>query len=333
MDAAMKFAGPEVVHVSRTPLVGAPGKLAFALEQHTEYRASVILGLDYPGGLSGLFLDHAVVYTSSSPVHELCADLIRRADIIHVHNDLTPDLLRLVREESRGDCRFIYQAHSPLREGPLFFDRTEVLGFDWRAKLTIPHSQQRFYQDYLIVPNVTLFASSCRPIDPRERVRVLFSPTHRRTGNRWNDKLSPALERALEIVRALADVEVIEVGGVPPAALMALRRTTHVTIDEIATGAFHQISLEGLCAGNVVVNGADHFARSSLAIACGIDEQPPFQRMTSDDVAHRLLELVRDRDQLRALQLASHAYYESYLTPSRLAPVFAKVYEEALGAA
>jgi hypothetical protein len=313
-------------------LVGAPAKIAHALEQHTRCRAAVIIGQDYPAPLAGLFLDHAVVYAKSEPTRAVCADLLGRADIVHVHNDLTPELFQLVRESSRGDCCFIYHAHSPLREGPLYFDRTEVMGFPWRAKLTIPHYPQRFFQDYRIVPNVTIFASSCAPLGPRERVRVLFSPAHRRTGNRWGDKVSPELDRALDVVRSLSNVEVLEVGGLPPTTLMALRRTTHITIDEIATGAFHQISLEGLCAGNVVINGADDFALASLAMACGTPDPPPFQRMTASNVAPRLLDLVRDRERIREIQVASHRYFDEHLSASRLAPIFATIYEEALRA-
>lgn len=322
-----------VVHVSKTPLVGAPAKVAAALDRFTGFRSSAIVGQDYPKALAGLFLGDAIVANRGAATMDVCADLIRRADVVHVHNDLTPELFELVRKEASGSCRFVYQAHSPLREGPLFVDRSETIDLEWSAKLSIPHYPQRFFQNHRLVPNVVLHTPSIRPLAAREPVRVLFSPAHRRSGLRWGDKVSDALDRALTIVRSLTDTEILEIGGVPPATLFALRRTTHVTIDEIVTGAFHQISLEGLCAGNVVINAADPFALASLRMAIRADEDPPFVRIEQTDVCESLLELVRDRERIRALQQRSYEYHRAYLDPARLIGFFAEVYEEVLGAA
>lgn len=321
---------PNIVHLAKTPLVGAPGKLAAALERYTRFRAFSIIGNDYPNPLKGLFIGDSILVGGAVRAPEICAEVIRRADVIHVHNDLTPALLDLVRREAPGSCRYVYQVHSPLREGPLYFDRADTLGLEWSAKLSIPHYPQRFFQDYRLVPNVILPTSSVHPLGERDRVRILFSPAHRRSGLRWGDKVSDALVRALTVVRSLTDVEILEIEGVAPSALLALRRTTHVTIDEIVTGAFHQISLEGLCAGNVVVNAADSFALASLRMAIRASVDPPFVRMEQTQVCEALLELVRDRNRIRALQSASHEYYEAFLRPERLIGFFAEIYDEVL---
>lgn len=320
-----------VLHVSKTPLVGAPGKIASALERHTRFRSTTLVGEDYPSPLKGLFTNEAVLYSEDQFVHGLCADLVRHADIIHIHNDLTEPLAALIASESRTNCRFIYQAHSPLREGPLFLDRSETLGFDWSAKLSIPHYPQRFFPDYRLVPNIVLPGASLRVLGD-EPVRVIFSPAHRRQGLRWGDKVATEINDALTVLRATGAAEVLEITGMPPATLMELRRTTHVSIDEIATGAFHQISLEGLCAGNAVVNAADYFALASLRTAVRAEEDPPFAIMAPTNCVEALLELVRDRQRIRRLQKLSHEYYHAYLRPERLIGFFTSVYEEVLSA-
>jgi hypothetical protein len=304
-----------------------------ALNRYTEYEAALIVGQDYPKPLAGMFLGESILYSNQPPISEISEELVRHADVIHVHNDLTQPLHQLVSRAARRSCRFVYQVHSPLREGPLFFDRSESLGFELAAKLTIPHYPQRFFPDYRLVPNLILFKPSVRPLGKEEPVRVIFSPAHRRTGLRWGDKVSESLTRALGALEALGAAKVIDVQGMLPVALTELRRTTHVSIDEIATGAFHQVSLEGLAAGNAVVNGADFFALQSLKMICRTTDDLPFVHLTDGDVGPGLMALVRDRERLRSLQQASYDFFMEHLRPEKLIRHFTAVYDEVLDAA
>lgn len=327
----MKYV-PRILHISKTPLVGAPGKIVTALNRYTDFDAASIIGEDYPKGLAGLFLGESILYGADDATRSLCEELVRKADIIHVHNDLPLTLREMVTIHAGANAKFVYHVHSPLREGPLYFDRTEHLGFDWSAKLSIPHYPQRFFQDFRLVPNITLFKESLNLLSDHEPVRILFSPAHRRTGLRWGDKVSPSLEKALSAVQAMGLARVVDVKGMRPDALYAIRRTTHITIDEITTGAFHQISLEGLCAGNVVINGGDSFAVASLCIATRSERNPPFLRMTEDDIHERLFELLTDRERIRRTQRESAEYFREVLAPDRLIQLFAEIYREVMDA-
>jgi hypothetical protein len=322
-----------ILHVSRTPLVAAPAKVATALNLYTEYEAALILAQDYPKPLGGMFIGDSILYSDSPPISTICEELVRRADLIHIHNDLPRSLLQLVRRTARPSCRFVYQVHSPLREGPVFFDRSDELGFEFGARLAIPHCAHRFLPEYRLVPNLILFKPSVRPLGADEPVRVIFSPAHRRTGGRWNDKVSEPLDRALAALQALRAADVIDVKGMSPVALAELRRTTHVTIDEVVTGAFHQVSLEGLAAGNAVVNNADFFAVQSLKMVCGTTDEPPFVRLSDHDVGTELMALVRDRERLRGVQQASYDFFMAHLRPEKLIRHFSQVYDEVLDAA
>lgn len=323
----------KILHLSRTPLVAAPVKVTTALNRYTDYEAALIVAEDYPKPLAGMFLGDSIVYSDQPPISSICETLVRDADVIHIHNDLPQQLQQLVRRASKPSVRFVYQVHSPLREGPIFFDRSEALGFEFSAKLAIPHTAHRFLPDYRLVPNLILFKPSVRPLDQDEPIRVIFSPAHRRTGLRWSDKVSEPLEHALAALRALRAAEIIDIKGISPVALAELRRTTHVTIDEIVTGAFHQVSLEGLAAGNAVVNNADFLAVESLKMICGTTDDPPFVRLSDDDVGTGLMALVRDRERLRRVQQASYDYFMEHLRPDKLIRHFKAVYDEVLGAA
>ena len=321
--------GVRVLHVSKTPLVGAPGKIVQALNTFSDMSAALIVGGKYPRPLEDYFLENAILFERMGPVFQRCLELIREADVIHVHNDVPDELRSALQSEARAGCRFVYQVHSALREGPLFFDRSELLGLPFHAHLTIPHYPQRFFPNYRLVPNIVVSAPSLRPIGG-ERPRILFSPAHERTGMRWGDKVSGEIDRALSAIQTLRMAEVIDVRGISPTALMEIRRGTHITIDEIVTGAFHQISLEGLATGNVVVNNADDLALLSFQAACEVGEPPPFLRVDGVTVASALTNLLGDRAELARLQQQSHAYFMTYLRPERLVTRFMRIYEELL---
>ena len=118
-----------------------------------------------------------------------------------------------------------------------------------------------------------------------------------------------------------------------PDELLALRRTVHVTIDEVVTGGFHQISLEGLCAGNVVVNGADHFAVAMFSQAVRASAPPPFVRTSEHELAETLARLVLSKDSIRDGQRKSNDYYKRWLMAERLAGIYMELYQDVLDAA
>ena len=316
--------------MTETPLVGAPAKIVCALNRYTAFDASCVIAHDYPKPLTGLFLGDAIVWTNDRVSNSLCDALVSDADVIHVHNNLPERIRGRVLRLAKASCRFVYQTHSPLREGPLFFDRSESLGFEFAAKLSIPHFPQRFAPRFRLVPNITLLSPSLQPRRVQSAVRILFSPAHHRRGLRWGDKVCEALDDALGLLSKMKGIEVLRVSGMPPTTLAELRRTTHISVDEIATGGFHQVSLEGLATGNVVVNNADYFAIQSLKMACRISEDPPFVRMDGNNVAQGLFSLAMDETRLDELRNHSHQYFVDYLQPNRLIQRFSELYEEVL---
>lgn len=119
---------------------------------------------------------------------------------------------------------------------------------------------------------------------------------------------------------------VIPAKPVSPKTLMAMRKTCHVTIDEIATGGFHQVSIEGLAAGNVTINRADYFCKAVFSsFSEGV--KPPFVYASGQDIADTLEDLSNDWEKTAAIQEASLNYFKSYLTPSKMAKVFETAYE------
>ena len=314
-----------IVHITPTPLVGAPGKIAWAQRMKGHEALAVALS-DYPKGgpLEKKFLDRTVLLDDFTRHH--IEDCIRQADIIHLHNFLPGDRIRWLQELNQA-AAYVYQAHSPKREGPLYVDRSEENSqFEFKLKLVVGQHWGRFYTSHLPVPNLILSPPSVRLRKRKEKLRVMFSPTHKHAG-RWTSKHSPALEEALSALETINKIEVIALKNpVSPEALIEVRRSCHVSIDEIATGGFHMVSLEAMCVGNIAVNRADYFAKATFAGFCD-GEMPPFLYANDACIAEILLRLADDWEETVTRQQASYDYFRRYCDPLRLVEVFDAAYQ------
>ena len=180
------------------------------------------------------------------------------------------------------------------------------------------------------MPNVVLSKPSFRLKQSGEKLRVMFSPTHSR-GGRWNAKYSPELEEALSAFTRMGKIEVITPQSpLTPLALLEMRKSCHVSIDEIVTGSYHQVSLEGLCSGNVVINNSDFFASIMLSNVSGTKDLPPFFQANPKNISERLLELAMNDDLTRHIQKKSFDFFKNNLLPDHLFKVYDNIYKDIL---
>lgn len=314
-----------IVHIAPTPLVGAPGKIAWAQRMNGHEAISVALS-DYPKGgpLEKKFLDRTLLLDDFT--RSFIEDSLKSADIVHVHNFVPGHHVDWLR--TLGQCAtFVYQAHSPLREGPLYVGRADNdVPFDFRLKLVVGQHHGRFYPDFIAVPNLILSPPSIRPRAKGDRLRVMFSPTQKQQG-RWNSKYSEHLETVLQSLSKIGKIDVVApTAPVAPETLMNVRRSCHVTIDEIATGGFHMVSQEGLCAGNVVINRADFFGKATFASFCN-GEHPPFVYADDLTIADTLLRLAENWEETVHLQKKSYEFFRLFCDPLRLVEVYDAAYQ------
>ncbi|NSX16896.1 hypothetical protein HTY52_22655 [Cupriavidus taiwanensis] len=319
----------KVVHISQTPLVGAPSKIATATRLLGHY-ADAICMVDYPasGGLAGKFVNDSIVMNGAPPeIERLVERLLAEAEIVHLHNEVTAEKAEWLLDRA-AKARFVYQVHSPVREGPLYIPRAHEFGLPFSAHLVVGQYQPRHYPSYTPVPNIVLDTPTCAPRTRVQKLRVMFSPTHARSG-RWNGKYSRKLEVAIESLEKMGLIEKVwPEHPVSPNILMTLRRTCHVSIDEIVTGAFHQVSIEGLCAGNVVINRADYFSKAMMANCAEAPELPPFVYADDECIADVLVDLARDWEKTAMLQKQGSEYFRNYLKPKLLVKSFIRAYRE-----
>lgn len=331
MDACMMLNDFEVVHLSKTPLVGAPGKISRMLNDSGVSSIS-FCEMDYPekSSLNNKFIGDSILLSDfESGLNDFFQYKLRSADVIHLHNQISTELLSKIKRYALK-AKFIYQVHSPLREGPLFVDRTNDFGLPFSKKLVVAQYQPRQYADYQLVPNVVLDRPSLRLRNDDELLRVVFSPSHNRDG-RWNAKMAENLEETLVNLAKNNKISLfMPKKPVSPSELMLVREFSDVSIDEISTGAYHQISLEGMCKGNVVINRADYFSREMLRVVSRAQEQPPFLYSDSDMIFDVILDLSYDVVKTNALKKDSFQYFLNNLTPNNLVKNFVEIYYDVI---
>jgi len=318
----------KIVHLAPTPLVAAPRKIAETCAR-LGAETTAIAASDYPGPLAEIFKPGYLVWKNShNRVRDLIVRKILEADILHIHNELPCAFAPFVT--ANFGQKIIYHAHSPKREGPIYVDRTEAHGLHVSEKLVVGQIWPRLWRDFRPVPNIVNAEPSLHLIRDDEKPRVLFSPAHKREG-RWGGKVSALQTSVLTGLAQAGLIDLIELDKpIAPDDLLALRRTVHVTVDEVVTGGFHQISLEGLCSGNVVINGADHFSLAMFSQAARADAPPPFVRASEQTLAETLARLVLWKELIREYQQQSYDYYKKWLAPERLASIYMELYRDVL---
>lgn len=318
-----------IIHISPTPLVGAPSKISNSLNK-VGYESSAVALTDYPknGPLYKKFTEDVTVLADSSREQlDVVYSQIERADIIHVHNDLPRQTVDLVLKLNTR-ANFIYQVHSPLREGPLYYERAETIDLPFSSHLVVAQYQPRHYQSYRAVPNLVDFKHGVSLREDGQKLKVIFSPSHSRDG-RWNAKYSEKVEKDLRALVQLGKIDLIwPETPLHPKELMNLRKSAHVTIDEVVTGAFHQVSLEGLCAGNVTINRADFFSKAIFAQCTISKEMPPFLYADETSLSKVLLDLADSPSLTREMQSRSFEYFDKNMKSTDLVGNFTDVYNK-----
>jgi hypothetical protein len=325
-----------VVHITQTPLVGSPGLVSEAINRYSSrYSSEWIFTEDYKGDRAGMMTRYGkAMGLGSDEARAKFAERIKQADVIQIHNSLTRPTVLLIKEHAKPECKFVYQVRSPHREPPLFVDMPEVVDIQFDAYTAICQYHLRVYPNYLPTPLIDLDKPSIQLLQPGEKPRVLYRPSHFSPPKetRWNTKYSKLMHDSLLACHEEGLIELMyPQKPVPPDKLKELRRASHISIDEIATGAFHTVSLEGLCTGNVVINNSDLFSDMAMAYLTGKNVLPPFYRANHYNFDARLRALVSNPDQVRRIQQESYDYFNNFLHASKQVHYYTHVYDAVLG--
>lgn len=323
-----------ILHLSKTPLVGSPGKISWAINNFTKHRSTTLIENDYPlqSKISGFFTNDSTVvsgFVKNTQINKLVLNHIVNADIIHIHNQISEDMVTLLSNSINTKTKFIYQVHSPLREGPLFFDRTEWMGIDFNKKLVVAQHWPKIHQDYFPVPNIISYAPNSPGDTLIENSSIILSPTHKNKG-KWTEKFSSTIHEQIKRLTGYGLNVYFPNEPIHPNILYEIRKNSFITIDDLQSGGWHQVTMEGLCAGNIVINGADAISRNSPCWFLGANSGIPSIYARENTFVDTIFSLIKNPNDIINQRKKSFQYYRDWFLPERLIEFYVKHYMETL---
>ncbi|UXH79177.1 capsular polysaccharide synthesis protein [Roseateles amylovorans] len=246
--------GLRIVSYSTMPVAGVPAVLARCIDHETPDAASCVWATGSYG--NGVQFDGGVSWRSQP---QQAQTLLAEADLVIVHNGKIEAAHRRVLQSKpiltmahnygwNVDFQFIRAGHPGV-----------VVG---QYQATLPE-----FAGWTVVPNpIPLWDPVHAPETPQGRgpgIGIAYTPSGRYEryppGHRlyWHGKGFDSTMRTLDRLARLPGVrlETTRGGQVSHLQSMAMKRRSHIVIDECVTGSYHRNSLEGLAVGAVVVNG------------------------------------------------------------------------------
>lgn len=316
-----------VLHLSKTPLAGSPGRISKNLNK-IGVISNHFFEQDYPGDLATKMTMRSYHWTKSKESNELLEFYISTADIIHVHNYISSDLCSMINRFFNGK-KCILHIHSPLREGPLFTNIANIMDIAFTDFFVVAQYHPRQYQEFTPICNVVPDAGLVNSLNVNNEIpKVIYSPAHNRTNGKWNIKHSEKFNNILNHYDSWGKISLKKPPKMSESKLLAYRSICDVSIDEVVTGSYHQVSLEGLSAGNIVINNADFFSIEMLKLAIKTNENPPFYLVNDSNCHEKMNALVKmSFSEIFEYKERSRDYFNKYLSPTRLSNIIVERYE------
>jgi len=223
---------------SRTPLAAAPWELYKALKRYTDIDVSLINATArYADGRR--FPYHLLMSRTNGRV----VRALRNAELWHVHNYLTPELIILKRDQ-----KVMAQFHSLPRLG------------NWKSLMKFADrcytiKQPLHEKEYKLkgLPNI-IDPDEHRPSLRKSPLKIAFAPSTKAPIGHPASKGYYQVKEILENVAKKRAVEIVWIEGMPYETNLRLKQRSHILIDDVVTGNWHRTSLEGACFGCVVFN-------------------------------------------------------------------------------
>lgn len=326
-----------ILHLSHTPLVGAPGRICRALNLHPGIDARWAVLDSQVGNYSSMAFDMDLDWNQNRD--EVVA-IAETADVIHLHNylgltsqDFAPLDFSAMRNQGRAIVRQFHSTPSFIARY-LKTDVAEVLGCPL-PKLVIAQFQERYYPSARLVPNIVFPDDHNTPtLELDERLRIGFAPSRFNSArsSRWDTKGYPEtrrllfrLARTMQSLGRKVEIDIIE--QVSHAECLSRKAKCHIFLDDLVTGSYHLNTLESLAMGATTLTYLDSRTQSAVYDLTGRIDFPAIN--TGLENAHDVLVDLASNPVI-ALEVGrrSKAWMEMHWNPGNLALHFLNAYRE-----
>lgn len=321
-----------VVHLSLSPLAGAPIRLVNALNKHTNIEARLINFNPQCYG-SRTFPEDL----SWNDNREECISLIKNADIIHLHHfinvsDSDNPFQFNFSEAVKKNCKFIRHFHSDLAyvSGKRFKKAKQILE-DKFTKLVIPHYPERTFLSATIVPNIVPIHDEI--FMPKQttnkKIKVFYSSSTKasRWDDRWQTKGWPEVTDVLKKLSKELEFEYIEAYGIPYKECQSLKQSADIVIGDLVTGSYHLTELEALAQGKTVICNPDPRTLLTLSNLTGCKDFP-FVISNLQSLPEVLRYLIQNPELLKNIGKFGRKWMEDYYDDKILIQQYVKIYND-----
>lgn len=240
--------------------------------------------------------------------------IIRKADIVHLHNDICPEITRIINKKCQKVVATLHSAPKHGRWASIiaYADKT----FSIRQPL-----QQREYPNLPTLPNLfNIFEHM--PLTPknyRDPLRIVYCPTnkHKDTtrGSKGYFSVMPVLRKILTDNKG---IQLIHHFGMNYYENLEAKRLGHICIDDICNSTWHLTSIEGCSFGQAVLTSVPE------------DVGYPFIYTTLQNLRKNLQRLIHDREYLEERARVCRQWTEKEWNPRQQVLEYVKMYEELL---
>jgi mannosyltransferase OCH1-like enzyme len=305
-----KRASLKIVSYATTPVAGVPAILARCINARTEHSARCVWATDTYG--NGVRFAGDVQWREKP---ELAKTLIAEADLIIAHNGKVAS----AHQKLFKDKAVVTMAHNYLWNIDEQFVREGFSGVVvGQYQAALPE-----FKNWSIVPNpMPFWEDEYQPEEKPDRIAICYTPFGKHERYAPEDKLywhSKGYETTMRILEKLAKqfpvkLEVITNRQISHAESIAMKRRSHIVIDECVTGSYHRNSLEGLAVGCVVVNGLGILPKVVEVLSfCSETAEIPFVPSTLENLEEVLIKLIASgKNELVQKGLKNRAWLEKH---------------------
>lgn len=328
-----------ILHLSHTPLVGAPGRVCRALNLHSGIDARWAVLDSQAGNYAAMPFDLDLVWNRD---RDEILELAKRADVIHLHNylgldskEFAPIDFRSIWNEGRAILR---QFHSvpELVAKYCKVQVSDVLDCPL-PKLVIAQYPERYYPNSRLVPNI-VFPVSAPEVssDFNGAIRIGYAPSRFNSGrsSRWDTKGYPETVKLLKRFSRKASakgasIEIDIIEQVPHSECLARKAKCHIVLDDLVTGSYHLNTLESLAQGAACITYMDRRTLQAISELTGRSDFPALG-VGLENAREVLLDLASSPELVLNIGKESKAWMREHWDPKSMATHFLQAYERVL---
>lgn len=324
-----------VLHLSLTPLAGAPIRICQALRL-TGIQARCAVLNDEVGDYAKRTFEHDLVWSRD---REEIIDIAGRCDVLHLHNfigldsrEFAPLDFRMLWEQGKPMVRHF---HSALGWIARHTGQSEAAILECPIpKLVVAQQQERFFASARLVPNIVFpqvpLGSTGDALPGTIRIGYAPSIFNSARSSRWDTKGYRETIRALKRFSrsALArgtrvEIDVIE--QVPHRECLARKARCHIVIDDLVTGSYHLNTLESLAQGSACITFMDRRTLQVVSDLTGRNDFPAIN-VGLEDVHEVLLDLAMKPEVILDIGQGSRDWMARHWAPVAMARHFLEAY-------